>query len=56
MEAGLGVARQEWVMFVPVDVPLVPGELLRRWAEEAMRVGMTVSFLGIGGSSRRFAC
>ena len=28
-------------MFVPVDVPLVPGELLRRWAEEAMGVGMS---------------
>jgi molybdenum cofactor guanylyltransferase len=33
IEAGLKAARQEWVMFVPVDVPLVPGELLRRWAE-----------------------
>ncbi len=41
-------------MFVPVDVPLVPGELLRRWAEEAMRVGMSVSFLGIGGKQPAF--
>ncbi len=54
VEAGLGAATQEWAMFVPVDVPLVPGELLRRWAEEAMRVGMTVSYLGIGGKQPAF--
>ncbi len=54
VEAGLGAARQDWVMFVPVDVPLVPGELLRRWAEEAMRVGISVSFLGIGGKQPAF--
>jgi len=54
VEAGLGVARQEWMIFVPVDVPLVPGELLRRWAEEAMRVGVSVSFLGIGGKQPAF--
>ena len=45
VEAGLGAARQDWVMFVPVDVPLVPEEFLRRWCEEALRVGMSVSFL-----------
>jgi molybdopterin-guanine dinucleotide biosynthesis protein A len=33
IEAGLAAARQEWAMFIPVDVPLVPEELLRRWAE-----------------------
>jgi molybdopterin-guanine dinucleotide biosynthesis protein A len=54
IEAGLRVATREWVMFMPVDVPLVPGELLRRWAEEAMRVGMTVSYLGIGGKQPAF--
>jgi len=36
IEAGLKAARQEWAMFVPVDVPLVPGELLRRWAERVI--------------------
>jgi len=54
VEAGLGAAGQEWAMFVPVDVPLVPGELLRRWAEEAMRVEMRVSYLGIGGKQPAF--
>ena len=28
---------QPWAMFVPVDVPLVPGELLRRWAEATIQ-------------------
>lgn len=54
IEVGLKAARQPWVMFVPVDVPLVPGELLRRWAEEAMRAGMAVSFLGFGGKQPAF--
>ena len=47
IEAGLAAARQEWALFIPVDVPLVPGELLRRWCEEAFRVYMSVSYLGI---------
>ena len=38
---------QPWALFVPVDVPLVPGELLRLWCEEALRVGMSVSYLGV---------
>ena len=28
MEAGLKASRHEWNMFVPVDVPLLPAELL----------------------------
>ena len=47
IEAGLKAARQEWVMFIPLDVPLVPMEFLRMWAEEALRVRMSVSFLGV---------
>jgi molybdopterin-guanine dinucleotide biosynthesis protein A len=49
--------KQPWAMFVPVDVPLVPAELLRLWCEEALRGGMSVSYLGAAerwGSSRRF--
>ena len=45
IEAGLKAAGQEWVMFVPVDVPLVPGELLRRWAEAVMAKGCVASYL-----------
>ena len=47
IEAGLRFARQEWAMFIPVDVPLVPETLLRLWCEEALRVDMTVSYLGV---------
>jgi len=54
IEAGLNASRQEWAMFVPVDVPLVPGELLRRWYEEALRMNMTVSCLDISGKQAAF--
>jgi molybdopterin-guanine dinucleotide biosynthesis protein A len=37
VEAGLRAGRQPWVMFVPVDVPLLPVELLRGWAEDVLR-------------------
>jgi len=47
IEAGLKSTQQEWVMFIPVDVPLVPEKLLRLWCEEALRADMTVSYLGI---------
>jgi molybdopterin-guanine dinucleotide biosynthesis protein A len=54
IEAGLHAVRQPWVLFVPVDVPLVPAELLRRWCEEALRVNMSVSFLGISQKQPAF--
>ncbi len=54
IEAGLLAATQPWVMFMPVDVPLVPGELLQRWCKEALRVGMSVSYLGMGGKQPAF--
>jgi molybdopterin-guanine dinucleotide biosynthesis protein A len=54
VEAGLRVANEEWAMFVPVDVPMVPEELLRRWAEAALRAGVNVSYLGIGGKQPAF--
>lgn len=47
IEAGLRAAREPWAMFIPVDVPLVPAEFLRRWCEEALRANMTVSFLAV---------
>jgi molybdopterin-guanine dinucleotide biosynthesis protein A len=54
IEAGLKASRQEWAMFIPVDVPLVPMECLRLWAKEALRVRMSVSFLGILGKQPAF--
>jgi molybdopterin-guanine dinucleotide biosynthesis protein A len=56
IEAGLLAATQPWVMFMPVDVPLVPGELLQRWCKEALRVGMSVSYLGMGGWKQPAFC
>jgi len=49
VEAGLKACTQPWAMFIPVDVPLVPAELLRLWCHEALhygKTGMSVSFLG----------
>ncbi len=37
IEAGLRAARQPWALFIPVDVPLVPAELLRMWAAQVLR-------------------
>jgi molybdopterin-guanine dinucleotide biosynthesis protein A len=54
VEAGLKACTQPWAMFVPVDVPLVPADLLRRWADEALRVGMSVSYLGVMGKQPAF--
>lgn len=36
IEAGLRAARQPWGLFMPVDVPLVPAELLRMWAVQVL--------------------
>jgi molybdopterin-guanine dinucleotide biosynthesis protein A len=54
VEAGLRAATQPWVLFIPVDVPLVPAELLRLWCEEALCVNMTVSYLGVQGKQPAF--
>lgn len=54
VEAGLKACTQPWALFVPVDVPLVPAEFLRLWVEEALRVGMSVSYLGVLGKQPAF--
>ena len=46
VEAGLKACRQEWALFIPVDVPLVPASLLRRYAEAVIGRGAGVSNLG----------
>ena len=37
IETGLGACEQPWALFVPVDVPLIPALLLRRWAEGTLQ-------------------
>ena len=54
VEAGLRSARHPWVLFIPVDVPMVPVELLQLWVREALRVKMSVSYLGILGKQPPF--
>jgi molybdopterin-guanine dinucleotide biosynthesis protein A len=38
VEAGLRSARHDWCLFIPVDVPLLPVELLRSWVVEVLEV------------------
>jgi molybdopterin-guanine dinucleotide biosynthesis protein A len=48
IEAGLRAAEQPWVIFVPVDVPLVPSKVLRQWALDALGMaerGLSASYL-----------
>jgi molybdopterin-guanine dinucleotide biosynthesis protein A len=55
IEAGLRAAAQPWVLFMPVDVPLVPGELLRRWAEAVLEMnGVVASNLYYGRNQPAF--
>lgn len=54
IEAGLKSCEQPWAMFLPVDVPLLPVEFLRLWAEESLRVRMSVSYLGVLGKQPAF--
>ncbi len=49
LEAGLLAATQPWAMFIPVDVPLMPSELLKRWAAEVVGTeGISASNLYYG--------
>jgi molybdenum cofactor guanylyltransferase len=55
IEAGLGAATEAWAMFMPVDVPLVPAEVLRGWAEEVVaREGLVASYLRCGRDQPAF--
>jgi molybdopterin-guanine dinucleotide biosynthesis protein A len=48
IEAGLQAAEQPWVMFVPVDVPMVPAQVLERWVEDALGMadlGLSAAYL-----------
>ena len=54
VEAGLKACTQPLALFVPLDVPLVPAEFLRLWVEEALRVEMSVSYLGVLGRQPAF--
>jgi molybdenum cofactor guanylyltransferase len=55
VEAGLFAATQPWALFMPVDVPLVPAELLRRWAATVLAMdGVAASNLYYGRNQPAF--
>lgn len=49
IEAALAHSAREWVMMLPVDLPLMRAALLRRWAESVLeREGVQASYLVCG--------
>jgi len=59
IEAGLRDTRNRWCLFVPVDVPLLPVELLRKWAVdvlEAEKAGLRASYLVTNGQAQPSIC
>ena len=59
IEAGLRTGFQPWAMFMPVDVPLLPGEFLRVWAEAVLAredEGVRLSFLVAGDEMQPAIC
>ena len=59
IEAGLRNARNQWSLFVPVDVPLLPVALLRSWAAEVVgagKRGLRASYLTANGLAQPSIC
>lgn len=59
LQAGLEASPDPWSLFMPVDVPLAPAELLARWAEAVLtkeRDGVRVSYLRSGGKAQPAFC
>lgn len=55
VEAGLRASAQPWALFMPVDVPLIPEELLRRWAAAVLEMdGVVASNLYYGRNQPAF--
>ncbi len=59
LEAGLRASSCRWALFTPVDVPLVPGLLLRNWASAVMdheEQGARLSYLLAQGERQPTFC
>ena len=59
LEAGLAGSRVPWVLFVPVDAPLVPSWLLQRWSAEVLQRGdggLRLSLLQASGRRQPTFC
>lgn len=57
IEAALAQTECDWVMLLPVDLPLMSAELLRRWAEVVLaREGVRASYLESAGEWHPALC
>jgi molybdenum cofactor guanylyltransferase len=59
IEAGLRNARNLWSLFMPVDVPLLPAKLLRKWAADVLEAGkgrLRASYLVTNGQVQPTIC
>ena len=59
VESGLRATSQTWAMFLPVDVPLIPGALLKHWASVVLAeepAGVRLSFLRANGVNQPAIC
>lgn len=56
VEAGLRAASQEWAMFLPVDVPMVPATLLYAWIRAVLNRGCAASYLMVEGRKQPTFC
>jgi molybdopterin-guanine dinucleotide biosynthesis protein A len=57
IEAALGAATCDWVMMLPVDLPMMSAELLRRWAVAVLaREGVRASYLESAGDWHPAVC
>lgn len=59
VEGGLQTAKLPWVLFVPVDVPLMPPAVLRAWTEAVLSesdAGIRASYLVAAGEPQPAFC
>lgn len=57
IEAGLQACTQPWALFLPVDVPLLPAQFLRQWAEAVLADSLCeASYLAADGREQPIFC
>lgn len=59
IEAGLFAAAWPWALFLPVDVPLLPVDVLDRWLTATVQAsghGVAISYLRAGGEVQPAIC
>lgn len=57
IEAALAATACEWVLMLPVDLPLIPAELLHRWMDQVLaQDGVRASYLECDGNWHPALC